>query len=282
MSCKFRIPDISATMHQREYLLMFSKKNRLMDFRQDVIERSHQLPVLVDFWAPWCGPCRMIGPLLEQLADEQHDRWILIKVNTEEEPDLALTYRIMSIPAVKLFYRGEVVNEFTGALTRTQVVDWLSRTLPTRGRVALDQLLDAPDVPAAEDIHDLLRQFPEEAGIRLLLAERLLWQDTIAALACLAPIKEGQRHFDQAKALRDVGEFLLLDTDDADITLLQDQLRNADQESAIAHALERLSRDPKILQGRLCRAMIGLFNTLGHQHPLSKAYRPKLNMLLWA
>ena len=84
------------------------------DFRREVIEASALQPVLVDFWAPWCGPCRMLGPVLDQLAAEIPELKV-VKLNTDEEPEIAGAYAIRSIPAVKLFRDGAVVDEFVGA-----------------------------------------------------------------------------------------------------------------------------------------------------------------------
>ena len=87
-----------------------------MNFQAEVIEKSHKMPVVVDFWASWCGPCRVLGPTIEALAEEQSDRWALVKVNTEEEQALAAEYQIRSIPNVKMFHKGRVIAEFAGAL----------------------------------------------------------------------------------------------------------------------------------------------------------------------
>jgi len=98
-------------------------------FRQLVIEASHQKPVLVDFWAPWCGPCRMLGPVLEQLAAELPDVTI-VKLNTDEEPEIASAYAIRSIPAVKLFKNGVVADEFVGAQPLGAIRAFLQKHLP--------------------------------------------------------------------------------------------------------------------------------------------------------
>ena len=102
----------------------------LVDFQSDVIEDSWTRPVVVDFWAAWCGPCRILGPTLEKLAEEAGDAWTLVKVNTDLQPELAGQFNIRGIPAVKLFISGEVVSEFVGALSEDEVQSWLNEHLP--------------------------------------------------------------------------------------------------------------------------------------------------------
>ena len=104
------------------------------NFDVDVLERSREKPVLVDFWAAWCGPCRVIGPVLERLADDNGDDWELRKLDTEKHPAVARRFRITSIPAVKLFVDGEVKDEFVGALPEQVIVQWLKKALPSKFR----------------------------------------------------------------------------------------------------------------------------------------------------
>ena len=100
-----------------------------VSFQTDVIEASHSVPVLVDFWAEWCGPCRMLGPVLEILAEKADGKWQLVKMNVEEHPEIAQAYRIQGIPAVKLFSNGEVIAEFVGAQPEPTISKWLEEHL---------------------------------------------------------------------------------------------------------------------------------------------------------
>ncbi len=105
-------------------------QHEVADFAADVITRSATVPVVVDFWAPWCGPCRMLKPTIEKAAEEANGRWTLVAVNVDNHGDLAQQFGIRSIPNVKLFHRGVVVAEFVGVKSASELRSWLDANLP--------------------------------------------------------------------------------------------------------------------------------------------------------
>ncbi len=151
------------------------------DFQMDVIDASREKPVLVDFWAPWCGPCRMIGPVLEKLAREQADRWTLVKVNTDVHPEVSGAYDIRGIPAVKLFSEGKVVDEFTGALPEYAIVQWLDKALPSENKRRIERarmaLAGGNTDEATDLLNDVLATEPNHPEARLLLAQQIVFDE---------------------------------------------------------------------------------------------------------
>ncbi|MGO4325565.1 thioredoxin [Cupriavidus sp. 2TAF22] len=115
----------------------------LQNFEADVIETSHHIPVLVDFWAPWCGPCKTLGPMLEKLEAEAGGKWRLAKVNVDENQDLAGHFGVRSIPHVVAFADGQAVDQFTGVLPESGLREFLARVMPNPGQTALRAARDA-------------------------------------------------------------------------------------------------------------------------------------------
>ena len=142
-------------------------------FERDVIERSHDVPVVVDFWAAWCGPCRSLTPVLHKLADEAAGSWELATVDVDVNPMVSQGFRIQGIPAVKAFKDGKLVAEFTGALPEAQVRAWLEQLGPTPADVAFDrgrELEAAGDLAgAATSYESALAAHPGHAAAQMAL-----------------------------------------------------------------------------------------------------------------
>src|SRR5512142_1504260 len=178
-------------------------------FDAAVVEESRRRPVVVDFWAPWCGPCRTLGPVLERLAAAGGGEWLLAKVNVDDDPGLAGRFGVQGIPAVKAFRGGEVVDEFVGALPEARVRSWLEGVVPGPADAAFAEAearRQAGDEAAArEALSRVLALRPGHGGALLALAELELAAGRSAealALAERVPPADADRHASRLAALR--------------------------------------------------------------------------------
>ncbi len=268
-------------------------------FASEVIERSSELPVVVDFWAPWCGPCRVIGPILERLADEFADRVRLVKLNIDENPRVSTQYGISSIPAVLAFPDGAPVRQFVGAVPEPQAREFFDPLLPTEA----DREAQAGEAARAAGDDATARSHFEAA----LESDR---NHRRAALALAALELEGgdldrveelaSRWAEDAEASRllglvrfrrgagddDRGELerrLTADDRDAAAHYALGNLLAAGEEweAALEHLLATVRLDRQLDDDGGRRRMLDLFNVLGEEHPLTREYRQKLGGVLF-
>jgi putative thioredoxin len=255
------------------------------DFQQEVIERSHSVPVLVDFWAAWCGPCRVLGPVLERLAEDAGGRWVLAKVDTEAHPDAAQRYGVMSIPSVKLFADGEVVDEFVGALPEAQVRAWLEQAIPSPQAAAVAEtarLLDQGSFQeAATRLRAVLEAEPGNRNARLLLGMALLHLDPAQVTDTVRSLEHDPEHGDRAEALLVLAKLAATAEQAERLPESPARERFLDGARAVragdwARALEafievlRLQRD--YADGAAKEAGRSVFVLLGIRHPVAERY----------
>lgn len=149
-------------------------------FQKEVVERSFQVPVILDFWAPWCGPCRQLGPALEKLVQQHGGKIVLGKVNTDEEQQLAGAFGIQSLPTVFAVSEGRPVDQFVGLLPEADLKTWIERLLPSPAQMLLQEglLLEKEDPQGAErKYREALALAPDEAALQIRLARVLLDQE---------------------------------------------------------------------------------------------------------
>jgi putative thioredoxin len=157
-------------------------------FETDVIARSMDVAVLVDLWAPWCGPCVQLGPILERVVDATDGHVVLTKVNVDENPAISQAFRVQSIPAVFAVKDGKVVDSFVGAQGEAAVVEFVSRFLPSEAETHLNNLLEAGDETSLREVLDIE---PGNERAIIALADLLVARnDTEEGLALLARIPE--------------------------------------------------------------------------------------------
>jgi putative thioredoxin len=240
-------------------------------FEQAVIERSRSVPVLVDFWAEWCGPCHRLAPVIESAVAATDGAVELVKVDIEANPNIARRYGIQGIPNVKAFRDGALVDEFTGAQPPAIVQRFVESLVPK----ASDVLLAAGD---EQSLRDAIEVDPARADVRVQLAKILLADGREdEALALLRPVE----HDREADGLLARNE-LSLDADAPAIARLGlEALARGEHEAGLRALLEGIAEASGETRDRIRRVMIGTFAELGDTDPLAAAMRKRLAASLY-
>jgi putative thioredoxin len=266
------------------------------NFMTDVVEASQAKPVLVDFWAPWCGPCQTLMPMLERIAADYAGRFLLAKVNTDEQQQLATHFQVRSIPMVMLVHKGEVVEQFVGVQPESSIKAMLDKYLATEetpgaAPTPMSTAEAGPTEPTAPQPVESSR--PEDLAIVAL--ER---RDVVAATAAIEALAAANAEHPLLKALRARLAFVETANAHPDVNALRTALaadpanvavRHAlaahyalvgDYGTALAEWLEVMRRDRKFGDDLGRRTLMQAFDVLGEQDPLVIQYRRRVASLL--
>jgi putative thioredoxin len=278
----------------------------LATFENDVIEASTLMPVLVDFWAPWCGPCKALGPLLEKLEHEYDGKWQLVKVNVDENPQLAAHFQVRSIPHVVAFADGRPVDQFIGVLPEGQLRAFIDRLVPNPAEMerqaALAALEDGQRDAALDHLKAALALDPgfDEARmdlIELLLDEERTEDARSEAQWLSAKVTQGtdaryntlKTRLDALDAVTDLPPTDALEARvaaspgdlEARFDLANLLIARRDYEGALEHLLEIVKRDRTFRDDVGRKTMLSVFDLAAHRPELVSDWRRKLSATLY-
>lgn len=274
------------------------------NFESVVVENSHKLPVLVDFWADWCQPCQSLIPILHKIAEDYAGQIILAKVNSDQQQALAEKYSVRSLPTVKLFVDGEVVDEFTGALPESDILTkldkYLVRESDTMMAAALAEYEQGNVESAIEHMRQAAETDPGNARVQVTYARVLLeHKQTDALLAFLESLSAEMQAVPDIIAIKaqlnitarlgddtNADELLArIEADEKD-SAAREQLSalyvsRGDYAAALEQLLEIMKRDRSYNDDAGRKGLLSLFEMLGPENPLTAEYRRKMSLLLF-
>lgn len=266
----------------------------VIDFQKDVIEKSFDKPVLVDFWAEWCGPCKMLGPILDRLAEKYKDQWKLVKLNTDEQQDIAVQYGIRSIPNVKLFSKGKVINEFTGALPEKAVEAWLRKSIPYKFSDMIEKakilLGEGKEEDAKIILDDVLKGDINNNEVKVLLSKILLFNSPQDANRLIENADLNTENIELAESIKTITYILdkLKNKSSLEETPVKQlyveaitKLQQKEFDEALEKFIEVIRLDKSYDNEGARKACIAIFKYLGEEHETTLKHRRDFGRALY-
>jgi putative thioredoxin len=249
------------------------------DFEAKVVKRSYQVPVVVDFWAEWCAPCRALGPLLERAVLARGGEVELARVDVDQAPQLAAAFGVQGIPAVKAVVDGRLVDEFVGAQPAPVVEQFIDALLPSQADRAAAEAADLDPDAAAARYREILDGDPDNVAARVGLARLALDRgDPAEALELLRPVEYDPETSEPLARAR-----LAMEASDPSSQFGEAarQATDGEAERALAELLAAVREGPGERRDHARELMLDIFRLVGDDHPLSRHYRRNLTTALF-
>ncbi len=265
------------------------------DFEYEVLKFSQNVPVLVDFWATWCRPCKVLSPMLEQIANEAGGTFRLARVDVDANPNLAILYNVRSIPTVKAFSNGQVVTEFTGLQPEERLREFIEKIIPpspqTLALEKADSLLSLHEWVEAEKMYrQILEQIPSHPASLLGLSKTLLVQNRIREAFEILRNFPVSRQYHMAESLLPLAETLqaFIEKRLPEETELDAAFHNAirlasrgNLPAALDGLLDLLRMDKTYQDGKAHQVVLSILELMGDDDPEARQYRTELASILF-
>ncbi len=261
---------------------------QLTSFQKDVLDQSQHIPVLVDYWASWCEPCKFLGPIIEKLAREASDKWKLIKINTEEHSEIATEWGIRGIPNLKLFYKGKVIADLAGAMAEPEMRNWIEQKLPSEAKslaMEASELIAEGNTEGGIDLLEKAINIDNElTEARLLLGKLLIWDQPERVHSLV----ENIRHVEEAEELVILADFMNKRKSDLKegkvkklLAKAGSYLKRKEIEPAVEVLIKAIIIDKRYQKELARKLIIAIFHTLGEASEITKNYRRRFDMALY-
>ena len=267
-------------------------KYEMKDFTEDVIKKSFNIPVLVDFWAEWCGPCKMLSPVLENLAEKFSGEWDLVKVDSDNNQEIAAQYGVKGIPNVKLFIDGNVVDEFTGALPEHKILSWLKNAIPGKNQKKIDNAIDllsmGNDNEAKEILRSVITAEPQNEQATVIMAKAIFFEDPGQSINLISGYDGFSDYFETIDSLRTLKRLFDLKGNELPESEVKKKYFNAiefikkkDFDNALVNLIDVIRTDRSFDDDGARKACISVFKYLGEENETTLKHRKDFGSALY-